>query len=95
MGYVNIVPIREGGGGNSMSLCEVESGNKVIIKRLNGGKRFIEKLNAMGIYEGMKVRIIRHAPFMGPILIEGVETPAKVMIGRGMAQKIEVELINN
>jgi len=77
-----------------MSLCDANSGNQVLIKKLSGGKGFVEKLNSMGIYEGMKVRIIRHAPFKGPILIEGIESPIKVMIGRGMAQKIEVELIN-
>ena len=78
-----------------MSLAEVDNGRVVLIRAFQGGRRFIERLNSMGIYEGMKVRTIRHAPFNGPVMIQGVDSPLKVMIGRGMAQKIEVELVNN
>ncbi len=74
-----------------MSLSEIDNGKIVILKRFLGGKRFVDKLNSMGIYEGMKVNVIRHAPFNGPILIEGVGSSVRVMIGRGMAEKIEVE----
>ena len=78
-----------------MSLCEVESGEIVIIKKLCVGRGLIQRLNAMGLYEGMKISVVRHAPFSGPILIEGVDVPVRVMIGRGMAEKIEVESIKN
>jgi Fe2+ transport system protein FeoA len=78
-----------------MSLSEVENGKIVTIKALKGGKRFVERLNSMGIYEGMKIRIVRHAPFCGPVLIQGLDSPIKVMIGYGMAQKIEVEVSYN
>ncbi|MCX7944833.1 MAG: ferrous iron transport protein A [Deltaproteobacteria bacterium] len=78
-----------------MSLYEVDDGNIVLIKRFKGGKRFSEKLNSMGVYEGMKISVIRRAPFSGPIMVEGVDTPVKVMIGRGMAKNIEVEILKN
>ncbi len=77
-----------------MFLCDVENEKQVIIKKFNGGKRFVERLNSMGIYEGMRINVIRHAPFSGPILIEGIDNKVKVMIGRGMARKIEVDLLH-
>jgi len=74
-----------------MYLSEAKSGEVVTIKRFLGGRRFVEKMNAMGLYEGSKIRIIRHAPFKGPVLIEEMESSVRIMIGLGMAQKIEVE----
>jgi len=73
-----------------MYLSECGSGEIVAIKRFQGDKRFVERMNAMGLYEGSKIRIIRHAPFKGPILIEDIKSSVRIMIGLGMAQKIEV-----
>lgn len=76
-----------------MVLSMVEGEKIVKIRGLNGGRRFVERLNAMGIYEGMRIKVVQRAPFGGPVLIEGVDSPVRVMIGYGMAQKIEIETV--
>lgn len=76
-----------------MVLSMVEGEKIVKIRGLNGGRRFVERLNSMGIHVGMRIKVVRRAPFGGPVLIEGVDSPVRVMIGYGMAQKIEVEAV--
>jgi Fe2+ transport system protein FeoA len=87
---VRIVRDEPRGERRSMYLSDVKDGEVVVIKRFLGGRRFIERMNSMGIFEGSRVRVIRQAPFKGPVLIEEMESSVRVMIGYGMAQKIEV-----
>lgn len=70
-------------------LTEVEKGEQVRIAWINGGNGCISRLNRFGLYPGDLVRILRHAPFNGPILLEvrGME----IALGRGIASKILVE----
>lgn len=74
-----------------MTLLEVKAGAVAEIRELHGGKAFAERLQGFGVYVGRKVRMVRAAPFHGPLLIEDVESGARIMIARGMAGKIEVE----
>jgi len=43
-----------------------------------------------GIHEGKIIRLIKAAPFHGPLLIEDTASGARTMIGRGMAGTVEV-----
>lgn len=50
------------------------------------------KLRSIGFMPGDCARVIRHAPFGGPVLLE-VEG-REIALGHGIAQKIEVEECN-
>ena len=73
-----------------MTLLDLAEGNVAEIVALRGGASLAERLHAFGFYTGSKVRLKKAAPFRGPLLIEDVATGACVMLGRGMADKIEV-----
>lgn len=70
-------------------LTEVEMGMQVRIALIEGGQGCTSRLNRFGLYPGDLVRILRHAPFNGPLLLEvrGME----IALGRDIASKILVE----
>jgi len=64
---------------------------KARIASMNGGHRFNQRMQVMGIREGQIVEVISKQPFMGPLTI--AINNHKMTIGRGMAHKIIVEII--
>ena len=70
-------------------LVDVEKGRQVKIASFEGGHGMMTKLNRFGIYPGDLARVLRHAPFHGPVLLEvrGME----IALGRGIASLIMVE----
>lgn len=70
-------------------LVDVEKGRLVKIASFDGGHGMKTKLNRFGIYPGDLARVVRHAPFHGPVLLEvrGME----IALGRGIASLIMVE----
>jgi ferrous iron transport protein A len=73
-----------------MTLLNVQKGSIVKILALKGGAALAERLRALGFFPGSHVRLIKTAPFRGPLMIEEVTTGSRIMIGRGTAKKIEV-----
>jgi len=74
-----------------MNLLNVRNGKWVRIKTFRGGRGMQRRLSQLGFLPGNKVRIIRSAPFHGPLLIavEGRE----IVLGRGVAAHIIVEYV--
>ena len=74
-----------------MNLLQVKNGKWVKVTDFRGGHGMERRLSQLGFIPGNKIRIIRSAPFRGPLLIqvEGRE----VVIGRGIALHIFVEYI--
>jgi len=75
-----------------MSLEDAKEGKILRILKFNAGQNAVSRMNAHGIYEGSEIKIIKNAPFRGPVMIENVKTGGRIMIGRGIARKIEVDL---
>jgi len=75
--------------GYMLRLVDIKTGKQVRIAAFTGGHGQISKLNRFGIYPGDVARVVRHAPFGGPLLLEvrGME----IALGRGIAAKILVE----
>jgi ferrous iron transport protein A len=73
-----------------VTLLDLREGSIAEIAALRGGAALAERLHAHGFFPGSKVRLVKAAPFHGPLLVEDVSTGARVMIGRGMAGTIEV-----
>ncbi|RLF40391.1 MAG: ferrous iron transport protein A [Thermoplasmata archaeon] len=72
-------------------LVDIPPGQKARIIHIVGGVGFKHRLNIMGIIEGKIIKIITRQPFRGPITIKVNGT--SMTIGRGMAQKILVEVV--
>ena len=64
-----------------INLLQVNNGNWVRVIKVAGGMGMERRLAQLGFLPGNKVRIIRSAPFHGPLLldVEGRE----IVLGRG------------
>jgi Fe2+ transport system protein FeoA len=70
-------------------LVNSKEGDRVRIASFEGGAGLHEKLSQYGLFPGDMARVLRIAPFDGPMLLEigGRE----IALGRGIAAKIIVE----
>jgi ferrous iron transport protein A len=71
-------------------LTDLEDGQTGIIVSIAGGKKAIKRLADLGLNPGTKIQVVRKAWFSGPVQI-GI-CGSKLVIGRGLASKIVVEL---
>jgi ferrous iron transport protein A len=74
-----------------MNLLNVENGRWVVIHSFRGGRGIQRRLAQLGFLPGNQARIIRSAPFHGPLLLE-VEG-REIVLGRGVAAHIIVEYV--
>jgi len=72
-----------------MKLIDVEIGKSFRILRFDGGIWLENKLRQLGLLPGSSVRMLRQAPWGGPIMVE--VDGRTIAIGRGIASKIYVE----
>ena len=72
-----------------ISLLDLQSGQKGLIKELTGGETFQKKLASLNIRAGKTIKKITQQPFNGPVVIEIDNT--KATIGMNMAKKIVLE----
>ncbi|MCD6245434.1 ferrous iron transport protein A [candidate division WOR-3 bacterium] len=71
------------------TLSEAEIGKEYRVVELRGGLNFQRRITAMGLYMGGIVKIVRKAPFRGPLLVD--INSSVVAVGRNIALKIFVE----
>ncbi len=74
-----------------MNLLNVVNGRWVVVRNFRGGPGMQRRLAQLGFLPGNQVRIIRSAPFHGPLLLE-VEG-REIVLGRGVAAHILVEYV--
>lgn len=74
-----------------MNLLSVDNGRWVKVKNFRGGSGMQRRLAQLGFLPGNRVRIIRSAPFHGPLLLE-VEG-REIVLGRGIAAHVIVEYL--
>lgn len=72
-----------------MKLVDVKSGEQVRILDYRGGKGLASKLKELSLMPGDLIVVKKKAPLKGPLLIEA--HGRSVAIGRGVAEKVEVE----
>lgn len=71
-----------------MPLTKVPEGGRTVLRAISGGHELRGRLAALGLLPGTELQVIRnskHGPFV--IAVKG----SRVVIGRGMAAKMEVE----
>jgi ferrous iron transport protein A len=72
-------------------LSKLTVNQRAKILNINGGFGFQRRLRVMGVREGQIIKVISRQPFRGPYTISIGGT--NVTIGRGMADKIAVEVL--
>ncbi len=74
-----------------MVLAEANNNMLVKIKSIDAGKGAKKRLTAIGLHPDDVVQVVSNMGF-GPILLKVISNGnAKIAIGRGLAEKIEVE----
>lgn len=73
------------------NLLQVRVGETVRIRSFEGGKTMVSKLRQHGLFIGDVARVIRLAPFNGPILLE--VNGREIALGRGIAVCVIVEAV--
>lgn len=76
-----------------LHLSDMKSGNCARFISVEGGKRLNGTLRQYGFYPGEQIRVIRIAPFGGPVLVE--INQREVALGRTVAGKVLVELVSD
>ncbi len=71
-----------------MKLSEIKCGEKVTVSFIDMNKTSVERLNKMGLTNGVQIIVIRRAPFNGPIEIK--VRGFYVAIRRTLAEHINV-----
>jgi len=74
----------------TMKLLDTPIGKTVRIIQYNGGKGVRFKLHQLGLTPGKDIKVLRHAPLGGPLMID-VEGRS-LALGRGIAARIKVEM---
>ena len=72
-----------------MNLSELPEGTTAKIVTIGGGGIARHQLRELGLFPGDAIRLVRHAAFGGPLLVECRGT--QIAIGRGIASNVVVE----
>ncbi|MEW6717182.1 MAG: FeoA family protein [Chloroflexota bacterium] len=73
------------------ALSELEAGQQGIVRLLSGGKEFTSRVSALGFIPGTEITVLENYG-RGPVLVAVLET--RVALGRGEANKVQVEVPN-
>jgi Fe2+ transport system protein FeoA len=71
-----------------MPLSSIHEGRRAILKKITGGRQLRGRLAALGLLPGTELEVVQnsgHGPFV--VSVRG----SRIVIGRGMASRIEVE----
>jgi len=71
-------------------LINLDVNQEGIIQALEGGAHFQNRLQALNIRIGKRIKKISKNPFRGPIVIE--VDRSQVALGHGMAKKVMIEI---
>jgi len=76
-----------------ISLIQAPPDTPLKIVDILGGHGVRRRLMAMGFYKNAIVELDSQAIFRGPVLVKNLTSDTSVALGRGVAQKIMVEII--
>lgn len=75
---------------NRITLLKLHVGEKGKITRIIGGQSACKRLNELGLVPGVQVELVNRIS-SGPVMIR--VKGSKLALGRGLAQKVEIEKI--
>lgn len=71
-----------------MPLTKIREGSRTVLRSIDGGRQMRGRLAALGLLPGTELEVVQnsgHGPFI--VAVRG----SRIVIGRGMAARIEVE----
>ncbi len=74
------------------SLLDVREGECVEVIGFNAGPNARLRLENMGIGVGVRLKVVKIGPVLGPVLIENLHDGNKFALGRRLAEKVVVRL---
>ena len=74
-----------------MTLYEANDQEELRIVLISGGWEVRRSFNQIGIQPGDRVRVLRHAPFGGPLVLDNQGT--RVAVGKQLAEQIRVQVL--
>ncbi len=80
--------------GRVVKLSEAPEGVTLRLVDIRGGHGVRRRLMALGFHKGDLIERNSQALFGGPILVKNITCDASVALGRGIAQKIIVEILD-
>ncbi len=72
-------------------LSDVRPGQECVVEEIRGGWGLMRRLAEMGLFRGVRVKVLAGGPWGGPVYIEIIPTGARCSVGRGAASRIMVE----
>jgi ferrous iron transport protein A len=75
---------------NKLDLTQLQAGKEARIIEISGGQRMLQKVESLGMRDGVKIKKVSSQMMRGPITVQIGNT--RVAIGFGMAQKIFVSI---
>lgn len=67
-------------------LDRLEPGDGCIVRAIDGGAGLAQRLAAMGLFPGVRLRVVR---CIGPMIVEAMDN--RLILGRGMVHHVLVE----
>ncbi len=77
-----------------MNLVNAPHNTPLRIVDLAGGENVRRRLMALGFHKGDIVELDGQAILRGPLLVRGCRSDTTIALGRGVAQKVLVELVH-
>jgi Fe2+ transport system protein FeoA len=75
----------------ALNLYDARKHSNLRIRLISGNWEVRRSFSQLGLYVGDRVRVVRKAPFGGPLIVEN--RGSKVAIGRQLAENIRVEVL--
>jgi Fe2+ transport system protein FeoA len=75
-----------------MNLLQAPQGAALKIVDISGGEHVLRRLLSLGFHKGDEIERVGQGILRGPLLVKMIRTGGSVAIGRGIAQKILVEV---
>lgn len=65
-------------------------GQECVVEEIHGGWGLMRRLTEMGLFRGVRVKVLSGGPWGGPVYIEILPTGARCSVGHGAASRIMV-----
>lgn len=78
-----------------MTLIDAPKGKALKILNIDGGDGVRRRLMALGFHKDDLVELNSQAIWRGPIVVRNLTSDTRVALGRGVAQKILVEIADD
>ena len=77
-----------------MTLIDLNKKMVAEVAGFTGTPSLMLRLAKVGLRSKQKIRLLRSAPFQGPLLIEEMASGGKMMVAKSLAQNVLVRLVD-